>query len=113
MDYRENEVEAGVVGLWNGDADFEALLGYMRERGVDQTDSYLMLARVTGMDVGKAQKIVFQSKTWADRLESNIQLQNNLIQAIKELNEEDPNFKISFEFQPDPDESENESDESR
>jgi hypothetical protein len=113
MDYRENEVEAGAVGLWNGGADFEALLGYMRERGVDQTDSYLILARVTGVDVGKAQKIVFQSKTWADRLESNIQLQNNLIQAIKELNEEDPNFKISFEFQPDPDESENESDESR
>jgi hypothetical protein len=113
MDYHEKDVEDGVMELWNGGADFEALLSFMRERGVDQTDSYLILARVTGMDVGKAQKIVFQSKTWADRLESNIQLQNNLIQAITELNEEDPNFKISFEFQPDPDESENESDESR
>jgi len=97
-----------VTGLWNGGTDFEALLGYMRERGVDQTDSYFMLARVTGMDVAKAQKLVFQSKTWADRLEANIGLQNNLIQAIKELNEEDPNFKISFEFEPDPEESENE-----
>ena len=112
MDRRENEVEAGVIGLWNGGADFEALLGYMRERGVDQTDSYLILARVTGMDVAKAQKLVFQSKTWADRLEANIQLQNNLIKAIKELNEEDPDFKISFEFEPDPEESENEPDES-
>jgi len=110
MDYREDEVEAGAAGLWSGGADFEALLGYMRERGVNQADSYLMFARVTGMDVGKAQKIVFQSKTWADRLESNVQLQNNFIQAIKELNDEDPNFKISFEFQSDPEESENESD---
>ena len=108
MDYREKNAEDGVIELWNDGADFEALLSFMRERGVDQTDSYLILARVTGMDVGKAQKLVFQSKTWADRLESNIQLQNNLIQAIKELNEEDPNFKISFQFQPDPEESENE-----
>ena len=44
---------------------------------------------------GKAQKIVFQSKTWADRLESNIQLQNNLIQAIKEVNEEDAVSPVS------------------
>ena len=110
MDYREDEVEAGAAGLWSGGADFEALLGYMRERGISQIGSFLMLARVTGMDVAKAQKLVFQSKTWADRLEANIELQNNLIQAIKELNEEDPNFKISFEFQPDPEETENESD---
>jgi hypothetical protein len=106
----EKAIEAEVLKLWDSGADFESLLGFMRERGVSQAGSFLMLSRVTGMEIEKAQKIVFQSKIWADRLEVNMQIQKDLIQAIKELNEEDPNFKISFEFQPDPEESENESD---
>jgi hypothetical protein len=113
MDYcDETAVEAEVRMLWDGGAEFEDLLRFMRERGVSQIGSYLMLVRVTGMDWSRAQKLTFQSKTWADRLEGNIQLQKDLIQAIKELNEEDPNFKISFQFEPDPEESENEPDKS-
>jgi hypothetical protein len=97
-----------VAKLWDAGADFEALLAYMRENGVGQTDSFLMLERVTGMDRARAQLITYRSKTWADRLEVNIQLQKDLIQAIKELNEEGPNFKISFEFEPDPEDDKDE-----
>lgn len=104
----ERAVEAEVVKLWNAGADYEALLGYMRENRVSQIGSHLMLARVTGMDSLKAQKLVLHSRTWSDRFEVNVQLQKDLIQAIKESNEEDPNFKMSFEFEPDPEDSEDE-----
>jgi hypothetical protein len=45
--------------------------------------------------------VVFRSKTWADRLESNIQLQESVMQAWRELSEEndDPNFKIEVEWE--------------
>ncbi len=114
MDYTdEKEVETEVVKLWEAGADFEAIVSFMRERGLSQTDSFLMLEKVTGLDRARAQKAVFLSKTWADCLEDKIQIQKDLIQAIKELNEEDPNFKISFQFEPDPEESENGPDESK
>jgi hypothetical protein len=107
VDYRgERAVEAEVSKLWAGGADFETLLGFMIEHGVSQIGSFLMLARVTGMERSKAQRLVFQSQTWADRLEANMQTQRNLIQAIKELNEEDPTVKMSFQFEPDPEDSE-------
>jgi DNA repair ATPase RecN len=99
------EVETEVTKLWDAGGDFESLLSYMRENGVSQSDSFLMLEKVTGVDRASAQRITFQSRTWADRQEVNAQLQKDLIQAIKELSEEDPNFKVSFEFEGDPEES--------
>jgi hypothetical protein len=106
MDYTKlKEVEADLAKLWDGGGEFESLLGFMRENGLDQTDSFLILERVTGVDRTRAQQITFRSKTWAGRLEVNIQLQKDLIQAIKELNKEDPNFKISFEFEPEPEDN--------
>ena len=111
MDYSDEKgVEAEVRKLWDAGADFEAIVAFMRERGISQTDSFLMLARVTGLDRLRAQKVVFLSKTWADCIEAIIQTQKDFIQAVKQLNEEDPTFKMSFQFEPDPEESEDEPD---
>ena len=98
----KNEIEADVTRLLKAGADIETLLGLMRERGLGQTDSFLMLARAAGLKFGEAQRLVFESKTWADRLETNIELQKLAMQAWRELAEEnDPDFKIEVEEEPD------------
>lgn len=102
-------VEAEAMKLWEAGADFEIIIAFMRERGLGQVDSYLMLARITGLGRLRAQKLVFLSKTWADWLEWHVQMQKDFIQAMKELNDEDSSFKMSFESEPDPEESEDES----
>ncbi len=92
------ELEADVISLKKGGAIVEMLLGQLRERGLSQIDSSLMLVRVAGIEFGEAQKLVFESRTWADRLEINLQLQRDLMQALIELSQEnDPKFKIEFE----------------
>ena len=61
-----------------------------------------MLARVSGFEFAEAQSLVFESKTWADRREVNAKLQEDLMQALRELSQEnDPNFKIEIEENPD------------
>jgi hypothetical protein len=107
-----NEVERkqiadDVLSLLKGDADLESVLGYMREKGLSQTDSFLTLMKTTGIDMEEAQKRVFNSRTWADRLEANIKLQQDAMQAWRELAEEsDPSFKIDVELLDDPEKSE-------
>ena len=92
------ELEADVIRLRKGGADVETLLSLMRERRLSQTDSFLILARVSGFEFAEAQKLVFESKTWADRREINAKLQEDLIEALRELSQEnDPNFKIEIE----------------
>jgi len=97
MDESEKKaVETGASELLSEGADTEALLRFMREKGFNETDSFLALSRIMKVDVGEAQLVVFRSKTWADRLESNIQLQESVMQAWRELSEEndDTDFKI-------------------
>ncbi len=98
---KRSEIEEDLIGLKKGGADIEALLGFMRERGLSQIDSSLMLARICRLDHGQALKTVFESSTWADRLEDNIKLQQRAMQAWIELSKEgDPNFKIEVEWEP-------------
>lgn len=102
MDESEKKVvETGASKLLNDGADTETLLQFMRDKGFNETDSFLALSRVMQVDVGEAQLVVFRSKTWADRLETNIQLQESVMQALRELSEEndDPNFKIEVEWE--------------
>ena len=102
MDESEKKaVETGASELLSEGADTEALLRFMREKGFNETDSFLALSRIMKVDVGEAQLVVFRSKTWADRLESNIQLQESVMQAWRELSEEndDTDFKIEVEWE--------------
>lgn len=98
---KESEIKEDIVRLRKGGADIDTLLRLMRERGLSQIDSHLMLVRATGMEFAKAQKLVFESEVWADRREVNTKLQEDLAQALLELSqEEDPNFKIEVEWEP-------------
>jgi hypothetical protein len=95
------KIEDDLIRLKKGGADTEALLGFMRERGLSEIDSSLMLARVCHLEHRQALKTVFRSKTWEDRLQDNIRLQEQAMQAWIELSqEEDPNFKIEVEWEP-------------
>jgi len=97
----KGQIEEDIVTLRMGGADIEALLALMRERGLSQIDSLLMLSRLTGIGFSEAQKLVFESETWADRREVNAKLQEDLAQALLELSQEnDPNFKIEVEWEP-------------
>ena len=97
------EVQADVIRLKKGGADVETLLGLMRGRGLGQADSFLMLARVCGMEFAQAQKVLFDSETWADRREVNAKLQEDLAQAVLELSQEsDSKIKIEVDWERDP-----------
>jgi hypothetical protein len=71
----------------------------MREKGLNQTDSLMLLMRVTGMDKSEASNVILESRTWADHKENNLRLQETLAQALLEFSveNEDPNFKIIVE----------------
>ena len=102
MDESEKKaVETGASKLLDNGADTETLLQFMRQKGFNETDSFLALSGIMKVDVGEAQLVVFRSKTCADRLQSNIQLQESVMQAWRELSEEndDPNFKIEVEWE--------------
>jgi hypothetical protein len=100
-EYEKNAVETDASKLLSDGADTETLLQFMREKGFNEADSFLALSRIMRVDLGEAQLVVFRSKTWADRLETNIQLQESVMQALRELSEEndDPNFKIEVEWE--------------
>jgi len=99
---KREEIQPEVVRLLGGGADMETLLGFMRERGLDQMDSLLTLVDVVGLDTGEAYDLILDSRTWSDQRENNLRLHQTLIQALQELSQEqDPNFKI--EIEPDPD----------
>jgi len=51
------ELEADVIRLRKGGADVETLLSLMRERRLSQTDSFLMLARVSGFEFAEGSEI--------------------------------------------------------
>ena len=57
---------------------------------------------VVGLDTGEAYDLILDSRTWSDQRENNLRHHQTLIQALQELSQEqDPNFKI--EIEPDPD----------
>jgi hypothetical protein len=93
------QVESRVASLLNEGADSEAVLRFMRENRLSQLDSVQVLSKLGNLDFGEVQMIVFRSKTWADRLEVNLQLQDDLLEALLQQQEEndDPSFKIEVE----------------
>jgi hypothetical protein len=98
---KQREIEEDIIRLSKGGADIDTLLRLMRERGLSQIDSHLMLVKATGIGFAEAQKLVFESEVWADRREVNAKLQEDLAQALLELSQEnDPNFKIEVEWEP-------------
>ncbi len=100
-DSERKAIEVRTAKLLSEGADTETLLQFMRENGLGQPDSVLTLMKLANVDLGEAQMIVFRSKTWADRLAVNMQMQNDLMQALCELKEEndDPNFEIEVEWE--------------
>ena len=94
-------IESGVRDLLNSGADTETVLQFMRDKGLGQPASVDVLVKVTKADVGEAQMVVFRSKTWADRLEINLQLQDALMEAVLEQQREnkDPDFKVEVEWE--------------
>lgn len=96
---KKEDVESGVANLLKGGADSEAVLRFMRDNGVSQPGSAQILSKVANLDFSEAQMIVFRSKTWADRLDVNLQLQDSLMEALFQQQKEndDPNFKIEVE----------------
>lgn len=102
-DRDKNEIQADAMRLHKGGADVETLLRLMRERGLSQGESSLMLGRVTGLDFAESQRRVFESKTWADRFEVNVQLQKDFMEAWREVAQENKDPRIKIEIEPDPD----------
>jgi len=97
------EMYSDLMKLRKGGADVELLLGLMRERGLCQHESSLVLAKVASLEFGEAKRIVIESKTWADSLEATVELQRRAMEAWRELaDEDDPNFKIEVEPDSDP-----------
>jgi hypothetical protein len=95
----KEQIESRAANLLKDGADSEAILRFLRENGVGQPDSAQVLSKIADLDLGEAQMIVFRSKTWADRLEVNLQLQDSLMEALLQQQEEneDPGFKIEVE----------------
>ena|SRR5579863_4324990 len=90
-------IESEAVMLWRGGADVEELLGFLRERGLNQPDSVFALMAATGLNLGEAQAAVLGSRTWQDQYERNLEIQAELAQAFFELNRlRDPDLKVTI-----------------
>jgi hypothetical protein len=84
---RKGVAEIIVEALQNG-ADIETVIRLMRNSGLNQPDSITLLTECTGVDLGDAQSAVLESTAWADQRERNIQIQDELAQALSELSQE-------------------------
>src|SRR6266852_2408830 len=104
-DSEKKQIEADAFRLKKARADVETILRFMRDRGFNQPDSISTLMKITDMDLGEAQDHVVESETWADQYERNLKLQEQLAQALFELSEEDPNFWIISDSEPEEPES--------
>lgn len=82
------EVETDAAVLWKRGATIEALLAFLRERGLNQPRSRDALVTVTGIDDGHAQIAVLESETWKDQYERNLLIQEELEQALFQLTKE-------------------------
>jgi hypothetical protein len=95
---KKTEFEADLIRLHRVGADVDTLLGFMREKGLDQPDSLVTLMKITGLSLSDARDCIVGSQTWADHRESNLNLQADLVQALLDLSQErDPNFEIVIE----------------
>jgi ubiquinone biosynthesis protein UbiJ len=88
MNDDKNKVRADAIELVKQGGDVEVLVRFMRAQGMNQPDSARLLADLTGMDLDTAQMAVLESSTWADQLERNIRIQDELAEALSELSEE-------------------------
>jgi hypothetical protein len=103
-DAEQKEIEANVIKLRKGGADIETLLSFMREKGLSESESLHPLMKAANVERDVARDLIIDSQTWIDHRESNIQLQENVLQAWLELSQEDnPGAKVVVEFE-EPDE---------
>src|SRR2546427_12116430 len=104
-DSEKKQIEADVFRLKKAGADLETLLRFMRDRGLNQPDSRRVLMRTTGMDLGETTLFMLDSKTWADQRDRNLELQEQLAQALLEKSEENPDFWVISDSEPEEPES--------
>ncbi len=71
----------------NGDS-VEQMLASLRAQGTSIVDSLKVVRAVEGVRLGRAKKIIDNSKTWADARKSNDELRSIAVQALEET--EDP-----------------------
>jgi len=105
MNSEKKQTEADVFRLKKAGADPETLLRFMRDRGFNQPDSLSTLMKATSMDLGEASDFMLDSKTWADERDRNLKIREQLAQALLEISEEDPNFWVISDSEPEEPES--------
>jgi len=75
--------------LWSRGADIEALLRFLRGRGLSQARSVDALESLTGIDRGEAQIAVLEIDTWSDQYQRNRLIQEELAEALLLLSKEE------------------------
>jgi hypothetical protein len=97
-----NAIAAKAAALWKSGADVEALLRFMRERGLSQARSIETLQAATAIDAIKAQIAVFYSDTWRDHWQKSVQTNEQLIEALSQLAQESGDQTTISETELDP-----------
>ncbi len=81
---RDREKLARVKKL-NGKASLESILTFLRQEHTSKINSIRLLHLGTGRPLGEAKKLVFQSRTWSDRYETDEKFLDSLLQELNTL----------------------------
>lgn len=85
---RSMQFPAQAAAFWRSGADIEALLSFMRGKGLGQGRSVEALQMATAIDGIRARIAVIYGETWRDQREPNVQTSEQLIEALTYLAQE-------------------------
>ena len=81
-------VRSQATDLWRSGANIEAVVRFMRDRGLSQGHSVEVLHATTGIGEIEAQIAVIYSDTWRDQWERNVKTNEQLMEALTQLTNE-------------------------
>ena len=81
MDYLE--IKEIFDSVYNQGIDIERLISLLKEKGVSQAETTMLLCKEMGIKFFDADRIVLYSKAWKDVKEINIQARNEFIDYLE------------------------------
>jgi hypothetical protein len=70
--------------------ELERVWAYLRENGIDLSDSITVTVEITGVARREAKQMVCHSQTWSDMFPAIVQLHDSVEQALNEIATEEP-----------------------
>ena len=80
--------------LLKSGAEYEIVLGFLRERGFNKLDSIKVLINATGKSLDEAKNIVHHSRAWQDSFATDENFHASQLKAIQTLDLKDDENQV-------------------